>query len=162
MKITPREAVDFILEEAPAMLKEDKFHAPILFVFGEKENAIVGLEFKDSEAKKAVMKSAGRVTAHVLPYCVAFVSEGWMTKRMPPEGKEIHDMPDKEECLIVVADNIYEKKMESAMIPFSRVGDEIILGETKILDYTESYLLRNYWHGVWLEAQKHKGKEVDK
>lgn len=156
MRMTTREIIDLILKKSPSMLQEDKYHAPILFVFGEMGNSIIALEFKNSEAKRKSITKAGMVSAHLLPYCIAFVSEGWMAKRFPPEGKEIHDMPDKEECLIVVADNVYEKKMESAMIPFSRVGGEIILGETEILDHTESCLLGNYWHGVWLEVQKHK------
>jgi len=157
MKMTTSKNIDLILQKAPSMLQEDKYHAPILFVFGEIGDCIIALEFKNSEAKQKAITKAGEASAHLLPYCIAFVSEGWMAKRFPPKGKEIHDMPDKEECLIVVADNIYEKKMESAMIPFSRVGGEIIFGETRIMDSAESYLLGNYWHGVWLEVQKHKG-----
>lgn len=157
MRMTTREIIDLILKKSPSILQEDKYHVPILFVFGEMGDGIIALEFNNSEAKQKAITKAGMTSAHLLPYCIAFVSEGWVAKRFPPEGKEIHDMPDKEECLIVVADNVYEKKMESAMIPFSRVGGEIILGETKIMDYAESYLLGNYWRGVLLEAQKIKG-----
>jgi len=159
MKMTTSKIIDLILQKAPSMLQEDKCHIPILFVFGEMGDSIIALEFKNSEAKQKAITKAGMATAHLLPYCIAFVSEAWAAKQFPPEGKAIHDMPDKEEALVVVADSVYEKKMESAMIPFSRVGGEIILGETKIMDYAESNLLGNYWRGVWLEAQKMKGGE---
>jgi len=157
MKMTPKEAIDLILQKAPSILQKDKFHAPILFVFGERGDCLIGLEFKNSEAKRKAITKAGMTSAHLLPYCIAFVSEAWTAKQFPPEGKAVHDMPDKEEALVVVVDSVYEQKIESAMIPFSRVGGEILLGETKIMDYAESYLLGNYWHGVWLEVQNMKG-----
>ena len=145
--MTPKEAVDSILEKAPAILKQDKYHAPMLFVFREKEDAIVLPVFKDADSKHEAMLAAGRKVAHLHPYCVALISEAWMAKQIPPEGKAVHDMPDKQECLHVVAQNI-EGEMQAAAIPFSRVGGEILLGETMYAPYAESYLLELFWKGV--------------
>jgi len=145
--MTPKEALDFVLDKAPAILKKDKYHVPILFVFGERDNAIVGIEFKDAEQKHAAMFLTGKKLAHLHPHCIAFVSEGWMAKRFPPEGKEIHDMPDKEECLVIAAQSI-NGETQSAAIPFSRVAGEIILGETIYAPAAESYLLELFWKGT--------------
>jgi len=145
--MTPKEAIDSVLDKAPATLKEDKYHNPILFVFGEKANAMVLLEFKDSDSKHKAMLAAGKKVAHLRPYCVAFISEAWMAKEIPPEGKEVHDMPDKEECLVVVAQN-RQGETQSAAIPFSRVAGEIVLGETIYAPYTEAYLLKLFWKGT--------------
>lgn len=147
MEMTPKEAVDFVLEKAPPLLKKDKGLIPILFVFGEKDNAIVRIEFKNAEQKHAAMFFAGKKLTHLRPHCIAFVSEGWMAKRFPPEGKEIHDMPDREECLVIAAQSI-NGETQSAAIPFSRVGGEIILGETIYAPAAESYLLELFWKGT--------------
>jgi len=147
MKMTPKEAIDHILEDAPGILQKDKYHAPILFIFGEKENAIALIEFKDSRSKRKAMWAAGIKAAPLQPYCIAFVSEAWMAKQFPPEGKEIHDMPDKEECLVVAAQSI-DRETQVAAIPFSRVGGEVILGETIYTPETASYLLELFWRGV--------------
>ena len=145
--ITPREAIDNILDKVLATLKEDGSHAPILFVFGQKENAIALLDFKDTESKHEMMLAAGRRARYLEPYCIAFVSEAWFTKELPPEDKEIHDMPDKQECLHVTAQS-KDSVTESATIPFNRVGEGIFLGETMYAPYTESYLLSLFWQGV--------------
>ena len=147
MNMTPKQAIDSILEQAPAILKEDKHHAPVLFVFGEKENAVILIKFTDSDSKHMAMLDIGRKMAHLGPYCIAFVSEAWMAKRMPTKGKEIHDMPDKQECLQVTAQN-KEGVTEGAAIPFSRIGGDILLGETMYAPYTESYLFNLFWKGV--------------
>jgi hypothetical protein len=93
------------------------------------------------------MMAAGANAAHLHPYCVAFVSEAWMSRTIPPKGKRVVEMPDKQECLIVVAQN-KDAATESAMIPFTRVSDEIFLGETEWAPEAESPLLESFWKGV--------------
>jgi hypothetical protein len=145
--MTLQEAIDSILEQAPRVLKEDKYHAPILFVLGERENAVVLLDFKDTDSKHATMLTTGQKLAFLKPYCVAFVAEAWMSRTIPPEGKHVSDMPDKEEVLQVVAQN-QEGEIKAIAIPFSRVGKEIILGEPIESTEVESYLLELFWKGV--------------
>lgn len=145
--ITPKQAVAHIVEQAPAILKQDKGHAPMLFVFGDIDNGAVLLDFRDADSKHRAMLAAGEKASYLQPYCVAFVSEAWMSKTIPSEGKAVHDMADKEECLIVVAQN-KDGETESAAIPFSRVGGEILLGETLYAPDTEAYLLKLFWKGV--------------
>jgi len=147
MKMTLKEAIDSILKIAPSILAEDKYHAPILFVFGEKENAAAFIELRDPAAKHEAMRAAGRNTAYLRPYCIAFVSEAWMAKQMPPEGRRVAEMPDKEECLVVAAQS-KTGETECAAIPFNRVGGEVILGETIHAPEVESYLLELFWEGV--------------
>ena len=145
--ITPREAIDSIIDKAPEILQQDKHHAPMLFVFGEADNAIVLLEFTDADSKHASMLAAGKRVRFLYPYCVALVSEAWISKTIPPKGKAVHDMADKEECLLVAAQN-EEGETESAMVPFSRVVGEVLLGETMYAPHAEAYLLRLFWKGV--------------
>ena len=145
--ITPREAINNILDRAIIMLKEDSSHTPTLFIFGEKENVIALLGFNNTEAKHEMMLAAGRRARYLEPYCIVFVSEAWMAKEFPPEGKEMHDMPNKQECLQVTAHN-EDGVTEGATIPFSRVGEQVFLGETIYAPYIESSLLRLFWRGV--------------
>ena len=147
MKMSPREAVDFVMRDAPGLLKRDKGHAPILFVFGEKENALTVFDLEDAESKQIGMLVAGVETAYLLPYCVAFVSEAWRSRTLPPDGEAVSDMPDREEVLRVVAEN-KEGDVEAVMIPFSRVGGEILLGEPIRSDFLTSHLLLLYWEGA--------------
>jgi hypothetical protein len=147
MKMTPQKAIDHILEQAPHMLKEDKHHEPILFVFGEHENALVLLDFKDTDSKYSMMLAIGKKLAGYEPYCIAFVSEAWMSRTFPPEGKNVSDMPDKEEVLQVVAQS-REGKIKAVAIPFSRVGKDIVLGDPIESSEVESYLLELFWKGV--------------
>ena len=145
--VTPREAIEFLIDKAPATLKENKSHAPIVFVFGRKENAIALLRFKNSEAKYGMMLATGRRARYLEPYCVAFISEAWMLTGIPPEGKQVHDMSDKQECLQVKAQS-KDGITEGATIPFNRIGKEIFLGETMYAPYTESNLLSLFWEAV--------------
>ena len=147
MKITPQKAIDHILEQAPHMLKEDKRHEPILFVFGEHENAVVLLDFKDTDSKYSMMLAVGKKLATYEPYCIAFISEAWMSRTFPPEGKNVSDIPDKEEVLQVVAQS-REGKIKAVAIPFSRVGKDILLGEPIESSEVESFLLELFWRGV--------------
>jgi hypothetical protein len=147
MKMTPQKAIDSILKQAPQMLKEDKHHAPILFIFGEHENAIVLIEFKDTESKYSAMLTTGRKLAFLKPHCIAFVSEAWISKTFPPEGKNVSDMSDKQEALQAIAQNL-EGEIKAAAIPFSRVGKDILFGEPIESSEAESYLLELFWRGV--------------
>lgn len=147
MKMTSQEAIDRILEQAPHVLKEDKYHAPILFIFGEHENAIVLIDFKDTASKYSAMLTTGEKFAFLKPYCIAFVSEAWMSRTVPPEGKYVSDMPDKQEALQVVAQNL-EGEVKAAAIPFSRVGNDILFGEPMESSEADSDLLEVFWEGV--------------
>jgi len=160
-EVSPKEAIDFILEYSTVILKRDKYHIPILFVFGKAGYTLIAIEtdLGDCKTKQEAMTKAGMETVYLLPYCIAFVSEVWMTNQFPPEGKEVHDMADKEECLIVSAQSIAAKEEVSAAMPFSRVGEEIILGETLFSSYTESPLLDNFWRGAYIEIQRYTGGE---
>ena len=147
MKMNPQEAIDHILEQAPHMLKEDKYHAPILFVFGEHENAIVLIDFKDIDSKYSAMLTTGKKLAFLKPHCIAFVSEAWISKTFPPENKHVSDMPDKQEALQAIAQNL-EGEIKAIAIPFFRVGNEILFGEPIESSEAESYLLELFWRGV--------------
>jgi hypothetical protein len=153
-RITLQEAIDFILKQAPHVLKEEKHHAPIIFVFGEHENAVSLFDFKDIDSKDAAMLAIGQKLAYLEPYCVVFVSEGWMSRTMPPEGKHVSEMPDKEEVLQVVVQN-REGEAKAVAIPFSRIGKEILFGEGIESSEVESYLLELFWRGV--RQAKYKG-----
>lgn len=135
------------------MLKEDKGHAPILFAFGEHENAVALLDFKDTDSKHAAMLAIGQELVFLEPYCIVFVSEAWMSRSIPPKGKNVSDMPDREEVLQVVAQN-REGEIKAVGIPFSRVGNEILLGEQIEGDRVESYLLELFWKGVKLGKRR--------
>lgn len=145
--MTPRKAVESLLPTAVEILRKDRGHASMLFVYGERGNVIIIIEFRDYESKIAAMLSSGRRTAHLHPYCVAFVSEAWVSKTMPPEGKEVHDMPDREESLVIVAE---DTRGESWIIsiPFSRIGGEIVTGESTSGENTRAFLLEWFWKGA--------------
>ena len=145
--MTPQEVIDIILSQAPKALKEDKSHAPILFVFGEREDALVSLDFVDTDSKIAAMLISGGKLAFLKPHCVAMVCEAWMSRTMPPNGKAVSDMPDRQEALQLIAQN-REGDTKAVTIPFSRVGDEIVLGEPVVGEEVESYLLELFWKGV--------------
>jgi len=147
MKMTPEKAIDCILEQAPQTLKQFKHHAPVLFAFGEHESATVVIKFKDTNSKYSAMLTAGKKLAFLKPYCVVFVSEAWMSRTVPPEGKHVSDMLDKQEVLQVVAQNL-EGEIKAAAIPFSRIDKEILLGEPMESSEVESYLLELFWRGV--------------
>ena len=66
---------------------------------------------------------------------------------MPPEGKEVHDMPDREESLVIVAE---DTRGESWIVstPFSRIGGEIAMGEATSGENTRAFLLEWFWQGA--------------
>ena len=143
----PREAINTILEKALEVLKEDKFHASGLFVFKEKIECIVVFEVKDPDSNYRSMLAAGRKVAYLHPQCVAFVREAWGSRMISPKGKTAYDMPDREECLMITAQN-KEGETASAVIPFSRFVGEIVLGVIDKTNYSESNLLDAFWDGV--------------
>jgi len=147
MRMTPEKVIDRILEKAPQTLKQLKHHAPVLFAFGEHESATVVIKFNDTNSKYSAMLIAGKKLAFLKPYCIAFVSEAWMSRTVPPEGKYVSDMPDKQEVLQAIAQNL-EGEIKAVAIPFSRVDKEILLGEPMESSEVESYLLELFWKGV--------------
>lgn len=128
-------------------LKQDGHIAPVLLIEGEKDNAIVGLELKD---KHREMRFAGKKVAYLSPTAVTFISEAWMAKRIPPEGMEVHDMLDKQECISIVTQKANGESY-ACFIPFSRLGKEIILGETEWMPdggVIDANILKSFWLGV--------------
>lgn len=128
-------------------LKQDGHIAPVLLIEGEKDNAIVGLELKD---KYREMRFAGEKVAHLSPTAVTFVSEAWMARKFPPEGMEVHDMLDKLECVSIVTQKANGESY-ACFIPFSRLGKEIILGETEWMPdggVVDANILKLFWLGV--------------
>jgi len=143
MKETIKQAQDIAIEN----LKQDGYVAPVLLVEGEKGNAIVALQFKDKEAE---MRFAGKKLAHLSPTAITLVSEAWMARKMPPEGKEIHDMPDKQECISIVSQKI-NGEGNACFVPFTKVGKEILLGETQWIPeggVVQANIFEPFWQGV--------------
>ena len=147
MKMTPEKAIDRILEKAPQTLKHFKHHDSVLFAFGEHESATVVIKYRDTNSKYSAMLTAGKKLAFLKPYCIAFVSEAWISKTFPPEGKNVSDMSDKQEALQAIAQNL-EGEIKAIAIPFFRVGNEILFGEPIESSEAESYLLELFWRGV--------------
>ena len=126
-------------------LKQDSYVAPVLIVEG-KENAIVRIKGDKYEA----MRQAGRKVAFLSPSVVIFISEAWMARKIPPEGKAVHDMPDKQECISIVAQKSNGEGY-ACFVPFSKVGKRILIGETEWLPeggVVEANILKLFWLGV--------------
>ena len=70
-----------------------------------------------------------------------------MIKDILPEGKQVNDMSDKQECLQVKAQS-KDGVTEGATIPFNRIGKEVFLGETMYSPFTKSNLLSLFWEAV--------------
>lgn len=134
-------------------LKQDGYVAPVLIVEG-KENAIINLS--GAKDKYESMRQAGRKVAFLLPSIVIFISEAWMARKIPPEGKVVHDMPDKQECISIVAQKSNGEGY-ACFIPFTKVGKEILISKTEWLPeggVVEANILKPFWLGV-----KEKGGE---
>ena len=136
-----------LLTRAKEILKRDGYHSPTVLVFGQHERAIVQLEFNTPEEKYGAMYVVGRHLASTKPMCVAFVSEAWMSTRMPEQGQSIADMPDRQEVL-GVAVQTRRLRIWSAVVPFVKVGQEIVFGEPIQGSDVDSYLLEEFWRGV--------------
>lgn len=149
MKMTAQEAIGLILRQAPGILQKDKYHAPILFVFGESEDALVMPDFHDTESKHATMLISGGKLASLKPQVVVLVCEAWMSRTMPPEGMGVSDLPDRIEVLHVIAQSS-DRNTEAVSIPFTRVDGEIVLDKPILGHEVESYLLELFWQGVSL------------
>ena len=143
MEAMVKRAQDIAIEN----LKTDGYVRPVLIVQGKKENAIVGLQLRDKEIE---MRKAGEKVAFLFPMVVTLVSEAWMARKMPPEGKEIHDMPDKQECISIVSQK-FNGESQACFVPFTKVGKEILLGETEWLPeggVVVANVLKPFWQGV--------------
>ena len=147
----PRPTAEHLLDQAKETLKRDGHHAPVLFVYGKRENVVVLLEFSTPDEKYTAMYVIGRSLAGMHPVGVGFVSEAWMSTSMPDEGKQIADMADKTEALAVTAQT-RRLRTWSVVVPFVKVGQEIIFGEPMQGADVESDLLDHFWRGV-LDAQ---------
>ena len=134
-------------------LKQDGYVAPVLLVEG-KENAIISLS--GAKDKYEAMRQAGRKVAFLSPSIVIFISEAWVARKMPPEGKAVHDMPDKQECISIVGQKSNGEDY-ACFVPYSKVDKQIFIGETEWLPegaVVEANILKPFWLGV-----KEKGGE---
>ena len=136
-----------LLSKAKETLKRDGHHAPMVFVYGERDNAIVLLEFSNAEEKYRAMYAIGRQLARVYPVAVAFVCEAWMSDSLPEHGQRVADMPDRGEGL-AVAIQTRRLRTWSVALPFTHVGEEFIFGEPISGADAESELLEEFWRGV--------------
>jgi len=136
-----------LLAKAKETLKRDDHHAPMVFVYGEHDDAIVLLEFSNAEEKYAAMYIIGRRFAGMHPVSVAFVCEAWMSSQVPEKGQSVADMPDRQEAL-GVAVQTRRLKIWSETLPFVHVGEEIVFGELLSGVDAESDLLEEFWRGV--------------
>jgi hypothetical protein len=114
---------------------------------GESKFAGILFDLRDPRDKPEAMFEIGRKFSFLNPQCVVFVLEAWMSRTMPPEGKYVHDMPDREEVLQVVA-QAKDGDIYSVTIPFTRIGQDIVLGERMESSEVESHLLDQFWKGV--------------
>ena len=136
-----------LLAKAREILKRDGRHAPMVFVYGEHDDAIVLLEFTNGEEKYRAMYAVGRRLAGMHPVAVAFVCEAWMSTTMPPKGTSVSEMADRQE-VIAVAIQTRRLRIWSATMPFIHVGGEIVFGELLSGVEAESELLEEFWRGV--------------
>lgn len=155
-EMTPEEAVNRILETATEMLKKDGRHAPILFIYGGRGDAIALVDFRDEESKHRAFLKAGVAAARLQPYLVAFVDEAWMSRTIPPRGKAVSDMPDRQDCLIAAAQD-ERGRMHCVLVTISRAGGTIQLGEPLRSDSVQLSLLDLFWEGVRLGRAAQEG-----
>jgi len=94
------EAVKRVHDAAIENLKQDGHVIPALIVEG-KENAIISLS--GAKDKYEAMRKAGQLVAHLAPLTVICISEAWVSRKIPPEGKNVSEMPDRQECISIVA-----------------------------------------------------------
>lgn len=160
--MTPQEAINRILEEAIKMLKKDGHHSPVLFVYGRKGDAVALVDFRDEDSKHRAFLMAGVAAARLQPYLVAFVDEAWMSRAIPPKGKAVSDMPDRQDCLIAAAQDEHGG-MYCALVLISQVGETVELGEVVRSENVQLSLLDLFWEGVKLgrAAQAGEGARDD-
>ena len=148
MEVTAQEAVDFVSERAQLIFKQDKHHAPMVFAFGRKRNAVALLnKFDDVDFKPSAVFNAGWELADSVPYCAVFVSEAWLSATIPPEGASVSDLPNRQEVLQIIAQR-FDGETQAMVIPFTRIGNEILFGEPIQSDTVKSYLFELFWKGV--------------
>jgi hypothetical protein len=155
-EMTPEEAVNRILEEAIKMLKKDGHYAPILFVYGREGDAVALVDFRDEDSKHRAFLMAGVAAARLQPYLVAFVDEAWMSRTIPPKGKAVSNMPDRQDCLIAAAQD-ERGRMHCVLTPISRAGGTVQLGEPLRSDNAQLSLLDLFWEGVKLGRAMQEG-----
>ena len=139
-----------LVDKAVSDLKEKGNLQPMLIVDGVLGQAIVMMEFPEEVSKRTVIEEAGRAVAEILPFGVAIITECWTAKTMPQPGQHLCDMPDREEAISIL---YWEqgKEIDALLVPFTRVGTEIVLGETSTPDpgtKVAAPILAPFWIGV--------------
>ncbi len=138
---------ELLLDQAKRVLKQDGYHAPVVLVYGQHERTVVLLEFADVDSKYLAMYSIGRLHSWMKPLAVAFVSEAWWSGSLPDAGQRVADMPDKQEVLSVAVQT-RTLRTWSVVMPFVKLGEEIVFGESMSGVDAESSLLEEFWRGV--------------
>lgn len=154
------------------MLKETGSVEPVLFIEGPNEDEgviVTNIGFSNDQEKYNIMLDIGRQFAHMQPVSVTFIDEAWASKQAPPQGKRISDMPDRQECIVVMherrAPNSYKVAYQT---PFARIGRDIVLGESIEFgtddpeNKVENPILLPFWLGVsigWLEPKDIKAND---
>lgn len=139
-----------ILDTAVADLREIGSLRPMVFIEGLDESVTFGITQFDHDDKSEIMRLIGKKSAHVYPRSVTFVSLAWFSEHLPMQGRHVADLPDKKECLIVVSQSPGEA-VDYQMIPLIRIGEDVILGETKERSRSEIVgvsFLEPFWRGV--------------
>jgi hypothetical protein len=154
--------LDICKKAAMEVLVEKGSLQPVLMVTGVFGNAVATLDFEEGVDKAKVMESVGFKTANLLPYEVIFVTEAWMSHRVPEEGQRVSEMPDREECIVILEDSA-DGRMSGCIIPFARIGKEIVFGESieSKPGNAESRITERYWKGVAAACHQALDEEDD-
>ena len=136
-----------LLDQAKEILKRDGSHAPIVIVYGQRENSAVLLEPPTPDAKYGAMYVLGLVHSPLGPQAVAFICEAWMSTQTPPEGVSVGEMPDRQEALCVA---VQTRRLSgySIVLPFVKVGEEVVFGEPVQGSDVDMHLFEYFWRGV--------------
>jgi hypothetical protein len=130
-----KEMLKHIQDQTIKMLKATGSIEPVLFIEGPEENEgviLVNIGFSNDQEKYNIMLDIGRQFAHMQPMSVTLVAEAWTMRGMPPQGKRISDMPERQECIVVLHDRHAPNSYQMAwQIPFSKIGKDIVLGESR-------------------------------
>ena len=145
MEPVAKQTFDQIVEVAHTVLRDQGSHPAVFFVGGKDGSAMAPLTETDFVYGAAF--AAGFTSAHIHPYYVVFVSEGWLSKGVPSRGEDIRNMPDTQECLRVVMQDRRGETM-SVITPFTRIANEVYLGETLPSVEITFSVLDVFWEGV--------------
>ena len=140
------------------MLKETGSVEPALFIEGPEEDQgviLANIGFSNDKEKLDMMLNIGREFAYMKPISVTLVTEAWMMHGAPSQGKRISDMPERQECIVVMHDRHAPNRYQMAcQIPFTKIGKDIVLGESLEISTDdaeariENAILLPFWLGV--------------